>query len=192
MRITGCDGGIIFDFIYFIYITHISGFPQTPLLNCDKLQPKEVQMTGITRSTPTNPALINPGAFARAIIPPLLLWVAVVLFGAVSGQPGVVCITPMAWLLALWSGAQYAARTAGQPLKSPLLGPALLGTVLGIGFGLIFILGISPLAAQEADPAEAAKYPGLTAAIFVGSVLVCALLSTFTAWLTRRRLARSH
>jgi hypothetical protein len=64
--------------------------------------------------------------------------------------------------------------------------------VLGVGLGLIFALGISPLAAQEADSAEAARYRGFTSAIFIGSVLVCALLSTFTAWLTRQRLANSN
>lgn len=146
-------------------------------------------MPNTTSSSSSNVRLIDPEAFARALLPPVIVWGALVLLGNLGGQPGVVCITPMAWLLALWSGTHYALGTSGQPARLPLLAPALLGAVLGLCLGLIFTFGIAPLSTSETDAQEIARYQRMTVFIVIGSVLVCGLLSTFTAWLTQRRLA---
>jgi hypothetical protein len=129
-------------------------------------------------SANSSPALsaIHLSAFLRALIAPLLAWGAAVLFITVAGQPGVVCMTPMAWLLALWSGRQYVRLSNGQPDR---LGPVLLGAVLGLGLGLIFALVSAQ--ALPVDPSEVGKSQMLTAIMIVGGIVVCAAFSTFTA-----------
>ena len=130
----------------------------------------------------SNTPAIHTSAFLRALIAPLLAWGAAVFFITTAGQPGVVCMTPMAWLLALWSGRQYVRLANGQPDR---LGPVLLGMVLGLGLGLIFALVSTQ--ALPVDPSEVGKSQMLTIIMIVGGIVVCAALSTFTARVAQRR-----
>ncbi len=107
----------------------------------------------------------------RELIAPLLAW-------------GVVCVTPMAWLMALWCGGQYVRLSSGRPGS---LGPALVGAALGLSMGIIFVL-VSAWA-MPVDPAEVSKVQTLTVVITVGGIVICAALSTFTARATLRRYA---
>ena len=125
---------------------------------------------------------IHPSAFLRALIAPLIAWSVAVFIITTAGQPGVVCMTPMAWLLALWSGRQYVRLSNGQPDR---LGPVLLGAILGLGLGLIFALVSAQ--AMPVDPSEVGKSQTLTAIMIVGGIVICAALSTFTARATLRR-----
>ena len=61
----------------------------------------------------SNSSVIHLGAFLRTLIAPLLVWGAAVFFITTASQPGVVCMTPLAWLLALWSGRQYVRLSNG-------------------------------------------------------------------------------
>ncbi len=124
----------------------------------------------------SNTPAIHLNAFLRVLIAPLLVWAAAVFFITAAGQPGVVCMTPMAWLLALWSGRQYVRLTHGQPDR---LGPVLLGAILGLGLGLIFALVSAQ--ALPVDPSEVGKSQMLTALMIVGGIVACAALSAFTA-----------
>ena len=130
---------------------------------------------------------IHLSAFLRALIVPLLAWGMAVFTITTAGQPGVVCMTPMAWLLALWSGRQYVRLANGQPDR---LGPVLLGAILGLGLGLIFALVSAQ--AMPVDPSEVGKSQTLTAIMIVGGIVACAALSTFMARTALRRYARNQ
>jgi hypothetical protein len=137
-----------------------------------------------------NEPLIHPPAFLRALLPPILIWGAWMMAATLGGYPGVACVTPVAWLLALHSGTQYALATAGRTDRWPALGPALLGAVLGLYEGLLFMFSANTMMAGETRPEEFARARALGAVMLAGSVIACTLFSTFTGWLTRRRLAR--
>jgi len=130
---------------------------------------------------------IHPGAFLRALIAPLIVWGVAVVSITAAGQPGVACMTPLAWLLALWSGRQYVRLASG---RSGLLGPVLLGAVLGLCLGLIFAL-VSALA-MPVDPSEVGKSQTLSAIVIVGGAVICAALSTFTAYLALRQYSQGR
>jgi hypothetical protein len=130
---------------------------------------------------------LSRGPFLRALLPMVITWTVWVVLATLGGYPGVICITPMAWLLALWSGMQYATLTVGQPARWPLLAPALVGAVLGLYLGLTFVVvgTVSLTAGLEGE--ELARTWGFNLLMLVVSIPICAALSVFTAWLVRRR-----
>jgi hypothetical protein len=83
---------------------------------------------------------IHLSAFVRTLAAPLIVWVVAVAAITAAGQPGVVCVTPMAWLMALWCGGQYVRLSSGRADQRPLPGAALVGTALGLGMSVVFIL----------------------------------------------------
>jgi hypothetical protein len=127
---------------------------------------------------------IHLGAFLRTLIAPLIVWGVAVFSITAAGQPGVVCVTPMAWLMTLWCGGQYVRLSGSHPGS---LGPALVVAALGLGMGIIFILVSTR--AMPVDPDEVSKTQILTVIITVGGIVICAVLSLFTAKLTLRRYA---
>jgi hypothetical protein len=127
--------------------------------------------------------IIFRGPFLRALVAPLLFWGVWVVTLTLSRQPGVICVTPMAWLLGLWSGGQYVRLCGG---RSGLLGPALLGAALGLGMGVLFI-AVTALAMPVSTPEDIGKAILLDGVITVGGVVVCAGCSMLTAALTLRR-----
>jgi hypothetical protein len=142
-----------------------------------------------TNSSSHSPA-IHLGAFLRTLIAPLMVWGAAVAAITASGQPGVVCVTPLAWLMALWCGGQYIRLSDNQPGRRPLLGASLVGAALGLGMGVVFILVSTQT--MPVAPDEVSKMQLLTAFIVVVGSVVCAALSTFTAQATLRRYARGR
>lgn len=71
---------------------------------------------------------------------------------SIHNGPGVVCLTPMARLLALWSGAMYASQLARRPVKWPLaLGACLGGTFVAVGLGVTGAEHVQRLADTAAD-----------------------------------------
>jgi hypothetical protein len=134
--------------------------------------------------------VIHLGAFLRTLIAPLIVWSVTVIVLTLAGQPGVACVTPVAWLLALWSGGRYIRFTGARPERWPLLGPALVGALLGLGMGVLFAIVSSQAMPVGNDPAEIAKAQTLTLIMAVGGIIVCTGLSALTANLTLRRMAR--
>ena len=92
-------------------------------------------------------------------------------------------MTPMAWLLSLLCGRQYILLTGGRRGRSPLLGPALTGAVLGLCMSILFIVVTS----FSLAPGEAGQAFILDVVISVAGILVCTLLSTLMGWLTLNR-----
>jgi hypothetical protein len=102
--------------------------------------------------------------------------------------PGVVCVTPLAWLLALVSGNRYVELSKGRADPQPLLAPALLGALLGLEQGIVFVL-VSSLGMPPETPADAQKAAWLSVVVVVLGMLICAALSAAIAWLRLRRSA---
>ena len=132
------------------------------------------------------PAL-HPNAFWRTLLYPLIVWGVAVVTITAAGQPGVVCVTPMAWLLALWCGRRYVILAGGDPDR---FGPSLLGAALGLAQGLIFAL-VSTVA-MPVDPSEANKALLLNIIMIAVGVVVCAALSTFTARAALQQYRRQY
>ena len=79
-------------------------------------------------------------------------WLVAVLLVTVAGYPGVVCVTPMAWLIALRIGNLVALRSlsdlSSQRLTEAALAGGLLGLLQGILFGVITPF-MGPIQADE-------------------------------------------
>jgi len=130
---------------------------------------------------------IHAGAFVRTLLPPLIVWGGMVAAATLAGQPGIICVTPMAWLLALWCGGHYIHLVGGVHGRRPLLGPGLLGAALGLCMGVMFILVSTFYMPVGPDPDEASRAQVLYVVLSLGGVIICTLLSLFTGWLTMRR-----
>ena len=115
--------------------------------------------------------LVNGAALMRAVSMWAILWGGTVFVAAYQGQPGVICLTPMAWLLAVPAGWNYVAFSAGKPGRHPFLAGALAGAVLGLLFGLLtWSVGVYTM---TDDPAEAGRLTiNQIGLIFIGAGMV--------------------
>lgn len=79
-------------------------------------------------------------------------WLVIVLLVTAAGFPGVVCVTPMAWLIALRVGNFVALRSlsdlSSQRLTEAALAGGLLGLLQGVLFGVISPF-MGPIQADE-------------------------------------------
>ncbi|MEO7841579.1 MAG: hypothetical protein ABIU06_19740 [Anaerolineales bacterium] len=78
-------------------------------------------------------------------------WLAMVLLVTWAGYPGVVCVTPMAWLIALRVGNLCVWRSRSVLSSRRLTEAALAGGLLGFLQGLLFAGLITLLQAINAD-----------------------------------------
>jgi hypothetical protein len=113
------------------------------------------------------------------------VWLVSVLVVTLAGYPGVVCITPVAWLLAARAGLVCVRRSTSVLMARRLQEAALAGGLLGFLQGILFWIiapRMGPIAASE-QAGEAV----LVAAMLVMGVLAGAALAAFTAYLYERR-----
>jgi len=129
-------------------------------------------------------------AMLRAALPPFIVWAAAVLFVTFAGrQPGVVCVTPVAWLMACWVGMSCVARSRSDRKSALLTEAALAGGVFGLLQGVLFVV-IAPYMG-EIKPEERQKMILLSAAMIVIGTAVSAFLSVAVgAAQARRRAAK--
>ena len=118
-------------------------------------------------------------------VAPVAWYVGMAVLAALGGYPGVVCITPMAWLIGLAAGHRVAAVTSspvgGRPLVEAAIAGALVGLIEGV---LAVIIG----ARMELNgPAEVQQALGLAACALVLGVGVTAALAVAMAWVVGRR-----
>jgi len=71
---------------------------------------------------------------------PLLFWLAAVILISLAGYPGVIWMTPLAWLLAVPAGSRCALRSRSETTTGLLREAALAGAALGLIEGLVFVL----------------------------------------------------
>ena len=117
-------------------------------------------------------------------------WLAIVLLVTFAGYPGVVCITPMAWLIALRVGNLCAGRSKSTRATNRLIEAALAGGFFGFLQGLLFaciITFLEPVNAEEQSRAAILTLIMIVAGIFAG-----AGLSFFTAFLNEQRRKREQ
>jgi len=116
------------------------------------------------------------GAVLRSVLPPFVVWAAVVLSVTfVRHQPGVVCVTPVAWLLACWVGMACVARSRSERKSALLAEAALAGGAFGLLQGLLFVF-IAPYMG-EIKPEERQKMLTLSVGMVAVGTVVSALLS---------------
>lgn len=112
-------------------------------------------------------------------------WLAVVLLATWAGYPGVVCITPMAWLLTLRVGLLCVLRSKSEQPSRRLLEATLAGGFLGFLQGILFIVIIPLMGPIETS--EQSRTILLTFILLIVGIVAGAALSFFTAYLNERR-----
>jgi uncharacterized membrane protein len=117
-------------------------------------------------------------------------WLAAVLLITWSGYPGVVCITPMAWLLAIPIGMVCSLRSKTQKFSTRLLESTLAGGILGLLQGLLFFIIIPVMGPIK--PEEEANQMTLNLIMLTAGALIAAVLSLFSAFSTERRKKRDN
>ncbi len=122
-------------------------------------------------------------------MPPFMTWAAAVIFVSFVGrQPGVVCVTPMAWLLACWVGMSCVARSRSGVKRSRLTEAGLAGGISGLLQGLLFA-AVAPFMGVRADERQKAVILSV-GMIVVGTVVSAVLSMAVGAAQDRRRTAK--
>ena len=105
-------------------------------------------------------------------------WLVAVLLVTVAGYPGVVCVTPMAWLIALRIGNLVALRSLSDLSPQRLTEAALAGGLLGLLQGILFGV-ITPFM----GPIQADEWTR-TIILILGMLIVGMLISAGLAYTT--------
>ena len=112
-------------------------------------------------------------------------WLAMVLIVSFAGYPGVVCVTPMAWLLALRVGNICTARSRSQESSQRLWEAALAGGFLGFLQGSLFLVILPFMGPIQSN--EVPKTIVIILIMLVVGIVAGAALSFFTAFLNEQR-----
>lgn len=116
-------------------------------------------------------------------------WLGGVLLVTWAGYPGVVCVTPMAWLIALQVGNVCATKSKSTISSNRLFEAALAGGLLGLLQGILFMVVVPAMGSIR--PEEEANMGALTTIMVVAGVFIGAALSFFTAFLNEQRKKRA-
>lgn len=115
-------------------------------------------------------------AVLKSVWLPFLAWAGAVIFVAFERrQPGVICATPVAWLMSCWVGMSCVARSRSVTKSSLLAEAALAGGIFGLLQGLLFV-AVAPFMG-EIKPNERQKTVLIELSIVVVGTVVCSVLS---------------
>jgi hypothetical protein len=135
------------------------------------------------------PARIDFRTITTAVFLPLLYWTGVVIAVTIFGYPGVVCMTPVAWLLALPIGTRVGRDSESRGFW-PVLEGALGGGALGLWQGLLFA---AAMAASPYLPNGGVAMDDLPSPLFVALMISCigspvtAGLAALMAWIVIKK-----
>jgi hypothetical protein len=127
-------------------------------------------------------------AIATALFLPLLYWTGAVVAITLFGYPGVACMTPAAWLLALPVGLRVAQESDSPGLRRPVIEAAAGGGLLGFWQGWLLAAAMAAGRFRSEDFAADLPSPllvGLAASLL--SLPFTAGLAAAAAWLRKRR-----
>jgi hypothetical protein len=132
-------------------------------------------------------------AISASIFLPLLLWTGTVIAMTLAGYPGVVLMTPAAWLLAVPVGLRLRRESSG-PNNQTTVEAGVAGGLLGLWQGLLFtaLIAAAPLLplprAVLLDQAAGGAHPALLGAIaiFLGVPLTASLAVLITRIVVNR------
>ena len=112
-------------------------------------------------------------------------WLAAVLLVTWAGYPGVACVTPLAWLIALRVGIVCVAHSRSMQRARRLQEAALAGGWFGLLQGLLFGIIVPRMGPVQANEQT-------SAAVLIGLMIMLGMvagagLSVFTAYMVERR-----
>ena len=116
-------------------------------------------------------------------------WLIMVLLITFAGYPGVVCVTPMAWLIALRVGNLVAWTSKSGRRSQRLAESALAGALIGLLQGILFAVIVPLMGPIRND--EMASSIALILLMLVVGTFAGAALSFFTAYLNENRRGNS-
>ncbi len=129
-------------------------------------------------------------AIVKAIWVPFVSWLSAVLIVTFAGQPGVVCITPVAWLMALWVGLRSVAYSRSAQKSSRLTEAGLAGGIFGLLQGVLFLVIMPLMGSIQAEEKQKAILMSVVMIVF-GTLVSAVLSMAIAASLERRRTTRS-
>lgn len=116
-------------------------------------------------------------------------WLATILIVVFAGYPGVICVTPLAWLLATRVGLVAARRSGSPTTEQRTLEGAIAGMLFGLLQGGLFIFLAPRLG--EVTASEQASAAWINLGVLVGGMVAGMVLAGTTAWLAEIRRKRS-
>ncbi|HZW04121.1 MAG TPA: hypothetical protein VFF68_09355 [Anaerolineaceae bacterium] len=116
---------------------------------------------------------------------PAFYWVLSVVLVTVMGYPGVACMTPVAWLLALVVAKRCLDESHSDNASVRLWEAGLAGGLLGLIEGLAFVA--SAVSSPGLQPADRATVVWISLGITVVGLWVTVLLAAMMALLVMRR-----
>lgn len=126
-----------------------------------------------------------------AVWMPAFLWVLGVAGATLSGYPGVVCVTPLGWLLGLNVGQRCVGMSSSQAERDRVIEAGLAGALLGILQGILFTLVLffaTPMGIPGGSIWDAVGVGVISLLVAgAGSMLGCSLLSVGMAIVLVRR-----
>ncbi len=129
-------------------------------------------------------------AMGAGLLRPFLFWTAAVILLSLGGIPGVVCVTPVAWFMALDVGSQTVARSHTQDPMRRTLEAALAGAVLGLWMGILFFAVNRIAIPVEAE--ETTRAILISGVVGVAGVLGCAALAAVMARVRMNRMEKDR
>lgn len=131
---------------------------------------------------------LNIRAMLVATFRLVVIWGTAVAIVVIGGFPGVVCVTPMAWLLVLPAARNYVIRYGNPQTPRSVLEITIVGAAAGLLYGMIFLLVANRL--MDTRPEELGDIVLLSMIMIGAGVVVCAALAFVMATITHRQLRR--
>lgn len=121
----------------------------------------------------------------RALMSPLLWWLVMIGGATISGYPGAVLMTPLAWLVfSIWVGVAYKSEAHIQGVRPrwywAAVGGVILGLILGLIFTVVALVWMMPVETAN-RPDEMEKSINVIKFMIGGGCLVCPLISMLSS-----------
>jgi hypothetical protein len=143
----------------------------------------------MSEQTRPGPTAQRPRSWSRLLAPGVLFlaWLAQVVVFSLAHQPGIICLTPVVWLLGAAIGRRAARSAGGLPARTLRLNALAAGALFGALTGLLYGADVAVTAGNEPGTLWFAVWSG--GLCILSGAIVCGLLSLAVAALAVRRAA---